>query len=76
MVVLSICFVHHYYCCCYYYCMLACKYYINKKIVICFSSSILILQVLLGSLKVFNPSLAEHDMPCLSKQCRFRSVVF
>ena len=21
-----------------------------------------------------NPSLAEHDMPCLSKQCRSRSV--
>ena len=21
----------------------------------------------------FNPSLAEHDMPCLSQQCRFRS---
>ena len=24
----------------------------------------------------FNPSLAEHDMPCLSKQCRSRSVGF
>ena len=23
-----------------------------------------------------NPSLAEHDMPCLSKQCRSRSVGF
>ena len=23
-----------------------------------------------------NPSLAEHDMPCLSKQCRARSVSF
>ena len=25
---------------------------------------------------LFNPSLAEHDMPCLSKQCRSRSVGF
>ena len=25
---------------------------------------------------VFNLSLAEHDMPCLSKQCRSRSVGF
>ena len=25
---------------------------------------------------VFNPSLAEHDMPCFSKQCRSRSVGF
>ena len=25
---------------------------------------------------VFNPSLAEHDMPCLSKHCRSRSVGF
>ena len=24
----------------------------------------------------FNPSLAEHDVPCLSKQCRSRSVGF
>ena len=24
----------------------------------------------------FNPSLAEHDMPCLSKQCKSRSVGF
>ena len=24
----------------------------------------------------FNPSLAEHDMPCLSKQCRSRSIGF
>ena len=24
----------------------------------------------------FNPSLAEHSMPCLSKQCRSRSVGF
>ena len=24
----------------------------------------------------FNPSLAKHDMPCLSKQCRSRSVGF
>ena len=24
----------------------------------------------------FNPSLAEHDMSCLRKQCRFRSVGF
>ena len=24
----------------------------------------------------FNPSLAEHDMPCLSKQRRSRSVGF
>ena len=23
-----------------------------------------------------NPSLAEHDMPCLNKQCRSRSVLF
>ena len=23
-----------------------------------------------------NPSLAEHNMPCLSKQCRSRSVGF
>ena len=27
-------------------------------------------------LKKEGPSLAEHDMPCLSKQCRFRSVGF
>ena len=25
---------------------------------------------------ILNPSLAEHDMPCLSKQCRSRSVGF
>ena len=25
---------------------------------------------------LFNPSLAEHDMPCFSKQCRSRSVGF
>ena len=25
---------------------------------------------------LFNPSLAEHDIPCLSKQCRSRSVGF
>ena len=25
---------------------------------------------------LLNPSLAEHDMPCLSKQCRSRSVGF
>ena len=24
---------------------------------------------------IFNSSLVEHDMPCLSKQCRSRSVV-
>ena len=33
-----------------------------------------------GSMKIrvhfFNPSLAESDMPCLSKQCRSRSVGF
>ena len=27
-------------------------------------------------LKVLNPSLADHNMPCLSKQCRSRSVGF
>ena len=26
--------------------------------------------------KWFNPSLAEHDMPCLRKQCRSRSIGF
>ena len=26
--------------------------------------------------RFYNPSLAEHDMPCLSKQCRSRSVGF
>ena len=25
---------------------------------------------------ISNPSLAEHDMPCFSKQCRARSVDF
>ena len=25
---------------------------------------------------ILNPSLAEHNMPCLSKQCRSRSVGF
>ena len=25
---------------------------------------------------ILNPSLAKHDMPCLSKQCRSRSVGF
>ena len=28
------------------------------------------------TLGAFNPSLAEHDMPCPSKQCRSRSVGF
>ena len=32
--------------------------------------------LLSGALCLFNPSLAEHDMPCFSKQCRSRSVGF
>ena len=31
---------------------------------------------LAGALGVINLSLAEQDMPCLSKQCRSRSVGF
>ena len=30
----------------------------------------------IGKAVPFNPSLAEHDRPCLSKQCRSRSVGF
>ena len=30
----------------------------------------------LSSMVSINPSLGEHDMPCLSKQCRSRSVGF
>ena len=32
--------------------------------------------LILVRLKSTNPSLAEHDMPCLSKQCRSRSLGF
>ena len=30
----------------------------------------------MNNLDRLNPSLAEHDMPCLSKQCRSRAVGF
>ena len=39
-----------------------------KKLVNCTSST--------EVYTILSPSLAEHDMPCLSKQCRSRSVGF
>ena len=34
------------------------------------------LSVSIVSIIAFNPSLAEHDMPCLSKQCRCPQLIW
>ena len=45
----------------------------GRAIAVTMASALVLVMVLV---KVFNPFLAEHDMPCLSKQCRSRSFGF